>query len=106
LAAPWRTTEGGIEIAVRLTPRGGAERIDGTVLDAAGRPWLAVRVTPPAEGGKANAALVRLIAKRLGVAPGAVTLVSGAGARQKRLRVAGEPAALGARAGALSEGAG
>jgi uncharacterized protein YggU (UPF0235/DUF167 family) len=54
-----------------------------------------VRVTEPPVDGRANAALVKLIAKRAGVARGWVTLVRGERSRDKLLRVAGiEPAEL------------
>ena len=72
------------EIAVRLTPRSNADEIfgerDGTVL---------ARVTAPPVDGRANAALCRLVAKRAGVGVRSVSVVRGAGAREKVLRVEG-----------------
>ncbi len=53
-----------------------------------------VRAIPSA--GEANAALVRLIAATLRVAARDVSLVAGGGARLKRVKVAGEAAALAA----------
>lgn len=50
---------------------------------------MLVRVTEPPVDGRANAALVKLIAKRAGVARGSVTLVRGERSRDKLLRVAG-----------------
>ncbi len=89
---------------MRLTPRGGRDAIDGTLTTADGKVWLAARVRAAPEGGKANAALIRLLAKRLGVARGAVSLVAGARQRRKRLHVAGDARTLGARAATLSGG--
>ena len=89
---------------MRLTPRGGRDAIDGTVVTADGKAWLAVRVRAVPEGGKANAALIRLLAKQLDVAPGAVSLVAGARQRRKRVVVAGEARTLAGRAAALSGG--
>jgi len=72
-----------------LTPRGGRDSIEGIVETADGRAWLGVRVSAVAEGGKANRALVKMLAKTLGVPQRDIEIVSGATSRQKRLRVAG-----------------
>jgi hypothetical protein len=50
---------------------------------------LRVRVTAPPVDGRANTALTRLLAKRLGVARGAVEVVSGQSSRQKVVAVEG-----------------
>jgi uncharacterized protein len=56
---------------------------------------LVIRVTAPPTEGRANAAVRRLLAKRLGVAPGRVTVVRGETAREKVIEVEGvAPAAL------------
>lgn len=70
--------------SVRLTPRGGATRIDG-VTDGV----LRVRVAPAPVEGAANTALVRLLADELGVPPSRVRLVAGATGRLKRIVVDG-----------------
>ena len=72
----------GARIAVRVTPRGGR---DALTLDEAGA--IHVRVTAPPEDGKANAAVQKLLARALGIAPGRLTLVGGATARDKLFRV-------------------
>ena len=76
-------------VAVRLTPKGGRDAIDGWGLDSSGRPILKVRVSAPPVEGEANAALVRLIAKALGRPASAVRIASGAGARTKLLEIDG-----------------
>jgi hypothetical protein len=76
-------------IAVRLTPRGGRDRIDGWAVDADGRACLRVRVAAPPVDGEANTALVRLIAKALGRPASAVRIVSGETARLKVLEIDG-----------------
>ena len=63
---------------------------------ADGRSVLKVRVRAAASEGEANAALIRLIAKTMGVAPREVALVAGAPSRLKRLRIAGAGATLAA----------
>jgi uncharacterized protein YggU (UPF0235/DUF167 family) len=55
-----------------------------------------VRVRAAASEGEANAALVKLIARSLGVAVRDVSLIAGATARLKRVRVSGAGATLAA----------
>ncbi|OYW29471.1 MAG: hypothetical protein B7Z44_04570 [Caulobacter sp. 12-67-6] len=76
-------------LTVRLTPRGGREGVDGWAADSEGRSYLKVRVASAPVEGEANAALIILIAKRLGVAKSAVRLTAGATARLKRLEIDG-----------------
>ncbi len=76
-------------LAVRLTPRGGADRIDGWGEDAAGRPLLKARVSAPPAEGEANAALEKLLAKALGLPKSSVTVVAGQTARVKSLLIEG-----------------
>ena len=78
-----------VRLAVRLTPRGGREAIDGWAVDGEGRPYLKVRVAAPPVEGEANAALLAFLAKTLGLARSSVTLASGAGARLKLIDIAG-----------------
>jgi uncharacterized protein len=70
--------------AVRLTPRAGADRVDG-VVDGE----LRARVTAPAVEGAANNALVRMLAEELGVARRDVRIVAGASSRRKLVVVDG-----------------
>jgi uncharacterized protein len=93
---PWTVSPDGITVTVRLTPRGGRDAIDGIDELADGRAVLRMRVRAAASDGEANAALMRLIAKALDVAPGRVSLLSGASARLKRLKVDGAGTALAA----------
>lgn len=79
---------------MRLTPRGGMDALDGIDRDAAGRAFLKARVRAVPEKGAANAALEKLLAKRLGIAPSRVDIVAGATARLKTVRIAGAGADL------------
>jgi uncharacterized protein (TIGR00251 family) len=90
----WSPTPDGVVVLVRLTPRGGRDAIEGVEELADGRSVLKVRVRAVASEGEANAALVKLLAKALGVAPRDVRLVAGATARLKRVHVAGAGAML------------
>ena len=85
---------GGVALAVRLTPKGGRDSIDGIELLADGRSVLKARVRAAPSEGEANAALLRLIAKAVGVPPRNVALSAGATARIKRLTISGDPPAL------------
>jgi uncharacterized protein (TIGR00251 family) len=91
---PWAATAGGIVLTVRLTPKGGRDSIDGIEATADGRAVLRVRVGAAPSDGEANEALVRLIAKALGVPPRAVNLITGHTARLKRLKIDGSAIAL------------
>jgi uncharacterized protein (TIGR00251 family) len=93
-ARPWTAVAGGVALAVRLTPKGGRNAIDGVEYLADGRAVVKVRVAAPPSEGEANDALIRLIAKAVGVAPRDVTLAAGATARVKRLVLAGDPPTL------------
>lgn len=75
--------------AVRLTPGAAADRIDGWDVDAEGRPVLKVRVRARPIEGEANEALIRLLAKRLGVPRSDVSLPRGGQSRLKMIEVAG-----------------
>src|SRR5665811_1997525 len=68
-----------VRFAVRLMPRGGADRVDGVSEEGV----LQARVSAPAVGGAANTALVRLLADELDVSRGSVRLVAGSTGRHK-----------------------
>ena len=89
-ARPWSAIAGGVAFSVRLTPKGGRDGIDGIELLADGRSVLKARVRAAPSEGEANAALIRLMAKALGVPPRDVALSAGATARIKRLTIAGD----------------
>jgi uncharacterized protein (TIGR00251 family) len=89
--APFKPFDDHIRLAVRLTPNGGRDGIDGVELNGNGEAHLKVRVSDVPEKGKANKALIAVLAKRLGIAKSAITLVSGDTARQKILRIDGDP---------------
>ena len=78
---------------VRLTPRGGADRL-GAVIDGV----LTARVAAVPVNGAANAALTGLLAEALGLPKGRVRLVAGTSNRRKLIEIDDlEPAALRAR---------
>ncbi len=94
---PFAAAPDGLRLQVRLSPKASAERIQGLVEDGAGGVALKVAVTAPAEAGKANAALLALLARTLKLKRGDVRLALGATDRRKLVHLAGDPAALAAR---------
>lgn len=99
----WRASAGGgIELSVRLTPKGGADRIEGIGQSADGRSHIRARVRAAPEKGAANKALERLVADWLGLPAGKVSVVAGGTSRLKTVRVEGDAAALGAAVAELT----
>ena len=96
MADPWRYSTQGISVALRVTPRGGRDDIDGIETLANGRSVIRVRVRAIADGGEANRAVTELVAKALGVTKAKVRILSGATSRLKQIAVDGDPAKLGA----------
>ncbi|MGP9814313.1 DUF167 domain-containing protein [Rhodopseudomonas sp. NSM] len=95
MAEAWRYSAQGVAVAVRVTPRGGRDEIDGLETLSDGRPVLKLRVRAIADGGEANRAVIELLAKSLGVPKRNVRLLSGATSRQKQIAVDGDPTKLG-----------
>jgi uncharacterized protein (TIGR00251 family) len=93
---PWTANRDGVHVAVRLTPRGGRDAIDGVEELADGRVILKIRVRATPSEGEANAALVRFLARCIGVAPSRVRVAAGATARIKRIEIVGDGAGLAA----------
>ncbi len=80
---PWCSQHGeGLRIAVHVQPNASRSEVAGEVDGA-----LKVRLNAPPVDGKANEALERFIAARLGVARKAVTVSHGHTSRQKLLEV-------------------
>jgi len=70
--AAWRVVDGGLAIAVRVTPRGGRDALTAGTPD-----YLAARLAAAPVDGAANAALIALVAKSFGVPKRAVRIVAG-----------------------------
>ena len=96
-----------MRVAVRLTPRGGADRLVGVARLANGAAVLRVSVTAPPAEGRANDALLRLLAKEWGMPQRDLAIVGGQKSRSKIVHVSGDPlhllARLGAALGALPQ---
>lgn len=91
---PFRAGKGCLLVDVRLQPGASRSRVDGVALLDDGATVLKVRVSAPPEDGKANATLVKLLAKAWKMPKSAVSLAAGQTDRRKTLAVAGDPATL------------
>ncbi|MEE8271280.1 MAG: DUF167 family protein [Alphaproteobacteria bacterium] len=103
-ASPFAAAADGVRVSVRLTPRASRTAITGIARDAAGTAVVTAMVTAAPEDGKANAALVKLLAREWRVAKSGITVVKGATDRRKLLHVAGDPAQLSDRLAAWEKG--
>lgn len=92
--SPLRDGKGALLVDIRLQPGASRARVDGLAVLDDGATVLKVRVTEPPEDGKANAALIKLLAKAWKLPKSALSLVAGHSDRRKTVAVAGDPAAL------------
>lgn len=88
-ALPFRVSRNGILLDIRLTPRASRDGFDGL---KAGRLQARVRAVP--EDGRANTALVELVADEIGVAKSTVSVAAGKTSRLKTVLIAGDAKAL------------
>ncbi len=95
--APFEAVAEGLRVALKVAPKAARAGITGVEADAAGRAVLQVRVTEAPEGGEANAAVVKLLAKAWKLPKGALRVTAGAKDRRKTLLVTGDPDALAPR---------
>ena len=95
----------GARVALKVCAPARHQGVLGVELDAGGQSRLAVAVSAPPEGGRANAAVVRVLTGRWRLAQSAIAVVSGARARRKVVHVRGSPAALVAKLEALERAA-
>lgn len=92
--APFRRTGDGVAVAVRVTPRARRDRIEGLAPTAAGGTEIRVGVTAAPEDGKANAAVLKLLAGAWKLPKSSLSVIRGATDRHKTILAAGDPAAL------------
>ena len=78
-------------VRVRLTPKASRDRIVGIAADAGGSGLLKATVTAAAEGGKANARLIGLLARAWRVPKSSIAFTAGVRERTKTLLVEGDP---------------
>jgi uncharacterized protein len=91
----------GLKLAVRLTPRAKADRLLGVAATTEGRRVVRASVTAPPEDGRANEALLQLLARVWQLSRRDLAIVAGATSRHKTVNVVGDPRQLAGRLGAL-----
>lgn len=100
--SPFVRRADGVSVEIRLQPRAGRARLGPVVVDAEGRAALKAAVTAAPEDGRANAALIELMAREWKLPKSAIALLRGAADRRKALLIAdADPDALLARLSAL-----
>jgi uncharacterized protein len=90
----WSQDGEDILLCIRLTPGAARDEMGGRWTDEKGAQWLGARVRAVPEKGKANVALIALLADRLDWPRSAISLESGDTNRLKRLRIKGGGQAL------------
>ena len=89
-------------MSLRVTPNAGRDSLDGAESRDDGSTVLRIRVKAVPDKGKANAAVIVLLAKNLGIPKSSVTLVSGETARFKTVLVADGSGVMAERLAALA----
>ena len=88
------TTDDGVRLCLRVTPRARRAAIGGLAPGRDGAPRLRVSVTAAPEDGAANEAVMVALARAAHLPKSAIRLISGATDRDKLVAVEGAPSAL------------
>lgn len=86
-----------MRLTVRVTPNASNDEIQGRAVDDAGREFLKLKVRAVPEGGKANRAVEKLLAKALKLPKSAVRVVTGETSRIKGVDIDTEDGSAAAR---------
>lgn len=105
-AVPWTVGLSGLSLRLRVTPRGGADALEGIAVLSDGRPVLLARVRALPADGAANAAVESLVAAAAGVPKRDVRITAGRTQRTKTVEIDGDGAALAAAVAASLSSAG
>ena len=101
-AEAWTPRADGLTLHVRLTPKSSRDALESVETLSDGQNVLKARVRAVPEDGKANAALIALVAKQLKCPASRISLASGATSRHKVLHLQGDPQELAAKLTALT----
>jgi uncharacterized protein len=91
----------GLRLAVLLSPRARSDRLNGVSMTADGGKVVNAAVTAPPADGRANAALLDLLARAWRLPRRDLSIVAGAASRRKTVHIAGDPQRLFERLAAL-----
>jgi len=91
---PLSPAPGGVRLLVRLSPRARADRLDGVARLADGAVVVKAAVTAPPAEGRANEALLRLLASEWHLPRRDLAIVGGHKNRNKLVHISGDAAAL------------
>jgi len=91
---PFSAAAGGIRVRLRVQPKARRDRIDGPAPEPDGGVALKVAVTAAPEDGRANAAVIALLADAWKLPKSRFTLLSGATGRHKTIHLQGDPQRL------------
>ena len=91
---PLKLKAEGIVLHPKLTPKASKDALVRLESDADGKRYIKASVTAVPEKGKANASLVKLLSKKLGLPKTSISLIAGDQARQKTVLITGDGDAL------------
>ena len=80
-----RAVKDGVRFQVRVLPRSSRREVQGVTDEGV----LRVRLTAPPAEGRANAQLIEVLSKALGVGKSAIKIVKGASSRNKTVQFSG-----------------
>ncbi len=87
---PYRAVPGGVRVRVRLSPKAAANRLGGIFDNGNGERALKAAVTAAPEGGKANRALIKMLAREWRLPKTGMSIAAGAARRNKTLFIEGD----------------
>jgi len=96
-AKPYRVEDQRLRLSVRVTPKAGADAVDGLYRRDDGAVSLKLRVRAQPEKGRANKAVISVLAKALGCAKSNISLSAGLKDRTKTVMIEGETADMARR---------
>lgn len=74
-------------ISLHVTPKSAKNEVVGWISGADGKPVLKVKIAAPPEDGKANAELIKFLAKQWGIPKSALSIAGGQTSRYKLLKI-------------------